>query len=99
LRWFLIGFTALLFWKSNFYFKVNKRVHQMPVLLGFFLVSLFIWFAENIGTYNKTWVYPNQAHEWHMVSASKITAWFLLMIVSTILVSVVHKPQIIDKDV
>ena len=98
MRWLLIGFTSLLFWKANFYFKVNKRIHQMPVLLGFFLVSLFIWFAENIATYSRIWVYPNQAHEWHMVSASKLTAWFLLMIVSTILVSIVHKPQSISEN-
>lgn len=98
LRWLLIGATAVLFYKSNFYYKVNKRVHKMPVILGFFLVSLFIWFAENIATYSRIWIYPNQTYEWQMVSINKITAWFLLMIVSTILVTIVHKPQLVSKN-
>ena len=99
LRWLLIAMTAVLFWKSHFYYKVNKKVHKMPVMMGFFLVSLFIWFAENIATYSRIWIYPSQVHEWHMVSASKLTAWFLLMIVSTILVSIVQKPQLIEQKV
>jgi len=32
----------------------------MPLLLGLFLVALFIWFAENLGTLSKTWLYPSQ---------------------------------------
>lgn len=98
MRWLLIALTTVLFFKSNFYYKVNKRVHKMPVVLGFFLVSLFIWIAENIATYSRIWIYPNQTHQWQMVSISKLTAWFLLMIVSTILVSTVHKPQIVSEN-
>ena len=32
----------------------------MPLLLGFTLVALFIWFAENIGTFTAAWIYPHQ---------------------------------------
>ena len=93
MRWVLITYTCIIFYRTNFYFIVNKKTRKMPMLLGFFLVSLFIWFAENIATYCRIWIYPDQVIEWHMVSPSKLTAWFLLMIVSYVLVSIVHKPQ------
>ena len=32
----------------------------MPLLLGLFLVAVFIWIAENLGTLTHTWVYPRQ---------------------------------------
>ena len=65
----------------------------MPLLLGFVLVSLFIWFAENIGTASRVWLYPNQAAGWSPVSAAKLGSWFLLMIVSYVLVTLVNRPE------
>lgn len=93
MRWALIIFTCVIFMRTSFYFIVNKKTRRMPMILGFFLVSLFIWLAENVATYCRIWIYPNQLIEWHMVSPAKLTAWFLLMIVSYVLVSIVHKPQ------
>lgn len=60
----------------------------MPLLLGFFLVALFIWFGENLGTASHTWLYPAQARAWTMVSPAKLTSWFLLMLVSYTMVAV-----------
>ena len=54
----------------------------MPLLLGLFLVALFIWFAENIGTLHPTWLYPHQMSRWSMVSLGKLSSWFLLLIIS-----------------
>ena len=54
----------------------------MPLLLGFALVALFIWFAENIGTAMGVWLYPGQLVHWSLVPVAKLTSWFLLMIVS-----------------
>ncbi|MNY23902.1 hypothetical protein D3C86_1575860 [compost metagenome] len=65
----------------------------MPLLLGYFLVALFIWFAENLGTFARAWVYPGQSDGWEMVSLNKLGAWFLLMIISVVLVSLVHRPE------
>jgi uncharacterized membrane protein YoaT (DUF817 family) len=62
----------------------------MPLLLGFFLVALFIWFAENIATFSNAWLYPDQKDGWSMVSPHKLVAWYLLMIISFVLVSLVH---------
>jgi uncharacterized membrane protein YoaT (DUF817 family) len=64
----------------------------MPLLLGFGLVALFIWFGENIGTFTDAWVYPNQRNGWQMVQVGKFGSWLLLMIISFILVTLVHRP-------
>jgi uncharacterized membrane protein YoaT (DUF817 family) len=62
LRIVLFAAAALLFWRTSVYFKVWDEYRSMPLLLGLGLVSLFIWLAENIGTYTKTWLYPSQHH-------------------------------------
>jgi len=59
----------------------------MPVLLGFFMVGLFVWFGENIGTFLSAWQYPNQAGGWQLVPPSKLSSWFLLFIVSFLLIA------------
>jgi uncharacterized membrane protein YoaT (DUF817 family) len=59
----------------------------MPMNLAFMLIAFFIWIAENISTYLDAWKYPSQAHAWTVVSAGKITSWFLLVIVSFIIVA------------
>ena len=66
---------------------------SMPLLLGLALVSLFIWFSENIGTFTKIWLYPSQRHGWSMVSFDKLGSWFLLLIISYTLVSLVNAPR------
>ena len=53
-------------------------------------IALFIWFAENIGTFAAAWVYPNQKDGWAMVSPAKLGSWFLLMILSYAMVAAVH---------
>ena len=65
----------------------------MPFLLGFLLVALFIWFAENLGTWAKAWAYPGQEDGWEPVSLAKLGSWFLLMIISVVLVSLVNRPE------
>ncbi|MCX5511850.1 DUF817 family protein, partial [Pseudomonas sp. BJa3] len=56
-------------------------------------VALFIWFAENIGTFANAWRYPNQSQGWELVSIAKLGSWFLLMIISYVMVSLVSRPQ------
>jgi uncharacterized membrane protein YoaT (DUF817 family) len=70
----------------------------MPLLLGFLLVALFIWIAENVGTWSRAWIYPRQANGWTPVSISKLGAWYLLMIISFVLVSFVHTPRPVDEE-
>jgi len=91
IRWFLFGFSAVIFWKTKVHFKILKKERSMPLLLGFVLVSFFIWIAENIGTLTSVWLYPSQYSGWELVSLSKIGSWYLLMIVSFVLVSLVYR--------
>ena len=85
--------TALLFGRGWFFFTADRRRRSMPLLLGYFLVALFIWFAENLGTLGRAWVYPGQEAGWEMVSLAKLGSWFLLMIISVVMVSWVHRPE------
>jgi uncharacterized membrane protein YoaT (DUF817 family) len=90
IRLWLFAVTALLFWRTRVYFTPFRKERWMPLLLGWFLVATFIWFAENIGTFAHAWSYPNQKHGWEMVSPMKLGAWYLLMIISFVMVSLVH---------
>lgn len=94
IRVFLLVLTVILFFKCFVFFRVLDVYRSMPLLLGWLLVAFFIWFAENVATYFNIWIYPSQKDGWHMVSLSKWMAWFLLMILSFVLVSIVQKPRI-----
>lgn len=87
-RLLLIPAVFILFWKTRVHFTVveGKR-RSMPLNLGFLLIAFFIWIAENISTYLGAWKYPDQVHVWNVVSTSKITSWFLMVIISFIIVA------------
>jgi uncharacterized membrane protein YoaT (DUF817 family) len=89
----LFVFSALIFWRTWFVFIPDRSQRRMPMFMGLLLVSLFIWLAENLGTFASAWVYPNQRDGWELVPISKIGAWYLLMLLSFVLVSLVHKPE------
>jgi uncharacterized membrane protein YoaT (DUF817 family) len=96
LRLLLFAVAAALFGRATVYFRVWQVHRSMPLLLGLTLVSLFIWLSENVGTLTRTWIYPSQSHGWAMVSAGKFGSWFLLLIVSYTLVSLVNSPREMD---
>jgi hypothetical protein len=37
------------------------------------------------------WLYPAQRHGWHMVPLGKLGAWLLLMVISYVMVSALHR--------
>ena len=92
-RTVLFAATFLLFARTWVYFKVWRVHRRMPLLVGFALVALFIWFAENIGTFTAAWMYPHQRTGWSLVTIGKLGAWFLLMIISYALVAALNKPE------
>jgi uncharacterized membrane protein YoaT (DUF817 family) len=92
-RLVLFALTAVLFARCWVYFRIWRDYRRMPLLLGFTLVALFIWLAENIGTFANAWRYPNQSGGWEWVSFAKLGSWFLLMIISYVMVSVVNRPR------
>jgi uncharacterized membrane protein YoaT (DUF817 family) len=93
----LFAAALLLFGRTWVHFRVWRVHRRMPLLLGFTLVALFIWLAENIGTFTAAWVYPTQKAAWQMVSRGKLGAWFLLMIIRYTLVAALHGVQRYDR--
>ncbi len=90
IRWGLFALSALIWRDTWFEFTPDLKPRRVPVLLGALLVAFFIWIAENLGTFATAWVYPSQKHGWALVPAGKIDAWYLLVMLSFILVTVVH---------
>lgn len=84
--------AAVLFARTQVHYCVWRWRHRMPLLFGFTLVALFIFIAENVATLAGTWLYPSQENGWQPVSFQKWPAWFLLMILSWVLVTLVHRP-------
>ena len=96
IRYALFAFSVLIFWRTWFVFTPDETPRRMPMLMGALLVSLFIWFAENLGTFAAAWVYPSQREGWHVVPLEKMGSWYLLMLLSFVLVTLVHKPEAAD---
>jgi len=96
MRYVLFAVTVVLFLRTTVHYRVFRFRHRMPLLVGFLLVALFIWFAENIGTWSRAWLYPGQGDAWTPVSIQKLGAWYLLMIISFVLVTLVHRPKPLD---
>ncbi|MGN9777148.1 DUF817 domain-containing protein [Micromonospora sp. H33] len=92
-RWLLIAAVALVFGRCVMHFRIFRFRWRMPLLLAFLLVAFFIWLAENIATWSNAWLYPSQVGGWHPVSAAKLASWFLLMIISVVLVTWISPPQ------
>ncbi len=98
-RLLLFGAMLLLFWRTRVYFRVWKEHRWMPLPIGWLLVALFIWFAENISTFSRAWTYPDQHAGWQLVSPSKLGAWYLLMYISFVLVAVIQNPRTPDDQI
>lgn len=94
IRWPLLIASLWMFGGTWIEYTPYKVTRRMPLVVGWFLVALFIWLAENIGTFARIWVYPSQEGAWTPVSPEKILAWYLLMLISFILVAVVHRPVV-----
>ncbi|MBL8157971.1 DUF817 domain-containing protein [bacterium] len=86
-RIILIPAVFVLFARTFITFVPTKRRYSMPLSLGFCLTAFFIWIAENLSTLWGAWQYPDQVHVWNVVSTNKITSWFLMVIISFIIVA------------
>jgi len=96
IRYGLFALALLLYGRCSLHFTVDRVPRHMPMLLSTFLVAFFVWIGENVGTNSGTWIYAGQKIGWHLVSWGKLGSWFLLMFVSFVLVSLIHRPQAPD---
>ena len=92
-RYWLIAGIAIVFRRCSVFFLIDRKYQRMPLLLGFALIAVFIWFAENVGTYSHAWLYPSQMQGWAMVSVGKLGSWFMLTIMSYVMVTWVYRPR------
>jgi uncharacterized membrane protein YoaT (DUF817 family) len=92
-RYLLFAAVIVVYARTWMHFRIFRVRLKMPILVSFLLVAVFIWFAENIGTISEAWTYPNQHDGWQLVSIGKLGSWFLLMIISVVLVTWVYRPQ------
>lgn len=92
-RYLLFAAIGMLFWRTRIYFTAWRKPRWMPLIIGWLLVALFIWLAENIATFANAWAYPDQRDGWQMVSVAKFGSWALLMYISFVLVAAVTQPR------
>lgn len=90
IRWPLVAAVAALYGRSWVYFRLGRQTRRMPTLVSTLLVAVFIWVAENVATFAGVWVYPDQAGGWRPVGLSKLVAWFLLVVLSFVLTTLVR---------
>lgn len=93
LRLLLFVAVAVIFGRTWVYFRPFRAYRRMPLVASFALIALFLWIAEDVATYAHIWIYPHQHGAWHAVRPEKFGSWFLLMIVSYVLIVLVHTPQ------
>lgn len=86
-RWLIIGLLFVVFRRTYVTYNVNGASYKMNIILSFLFIGFFIWIAENVSTFFGAWQYPNQSREWNLVHPGKITSWFLLVIISIIIVA------------
>ena len=87
IRWILLALVFVVFRGVYAEFIVTNRTRRMPVILSFLLIAFFIWLAENMATYLGAWKYPHQLGAWDMVSLKIMSSWYLLVIISFILIA------------
>lgn len=95
-RWLLLVAVVLLWGRTVMTVRLLQRSMRLPLLAVFAGLATVIWLAENIATWGGAWAYPDQLDGWEPVSAAKLVSWFLLMIVSVVLVTWVYPPKPAD---
>ncbi|ANF81445.1 hypothetical protein A3K93_04050 [Acinetobacter sp. NCu2D-2] len=85
-RALLFIWSVVIFWKTKIRFELSLHKFQIPMLPILVLLAFIIWVAENISTFYQIWLYPSQVEKWHMVGWGKLGSWYLLLLLSLVLV-------------
>lgn len=85
-RYLLFLWSVVIFWDTKIKFKLEHHQINVPMLPVLLVLAFIIWIAENISTFYKIWLYPSQVEAWHMVGWGKLGSWYLLLLLSLVLV-------------
>ncbi|MEY2864664.1 MAG: hypothetical protein RLY58_2371 [Pseudomonadota bacterium] len=86
LRLILFAVSLTLFWHTRIHLRLGhtqQKIDFLPLLLG---LAGMVWVAENIATFSNIWLYPSQVNHWHWVGVGKVGSWYLLLLLSLVLV-------------
>ena len=87
LRWYITSLLIIVFWRTKVQFTTNGHQRSMPLVVSFLLIGFFIWVGENMATFLGAWKYASQHEGWKMVSLGKISSWFLLIVLSIVIIA------------
>jgi uncharacterized membrane protein YoaT (DUF817 family) len=90
-RYLLFIILIIMFWKTKFYVELTNKEYKIDPLFSVGLMALFLWLAEQIGTLAQAWVYPNQAQGWKPVSFQMFTSWYMLIVFSFVIITLLYK--------
>jgi uncharacterized membrane protein YoaT (DUF817 family) len=90
-RWIIFALLIFVFWKTKFRVLLTNKWYTFHPLFTNALLAFFVWIGEQVGTFARVWVYPNQSIEWNPVSFQKFTSWYILLIFSFILIVIINK--------
>lgn len=90
LRWPIFVLLVIAFWRTKFHVRITDRVISIHPLISNAFLALFIWLAEQISTFARVWLYPNQAVAWTFVSFHKFTSWYMLLIFSFVIIALLQ---------
>ncbi len=86
IRYALFAWSTWMFWSTKICFRLTHHHITLPMLPVLWLLAFLIWIAENISTFYQIWLYPSQVEAWHMVGWGKLGSWYLLLLLSLVLV-------------
>lgn len=86
IRYALFAWSTWMFWSTTICFRLTHHHITLPMLPVLWLLAFLIWIAENISTFYQIWLYPSQVEAWHMVGWGKLGSWYLLLLLSLVLV-------------
>jgi tRNA dimethylallyltransferase len=89
IRYILFVGLVIVFWKTILEVKLTEKIYRIHPLISNALFAFIIWMSEQVGTFARAWIYPNQAAGWKPVSFHMFTSWYLLLVFSFILIALI----------
>ena len=93
MRWLLFAWTLLLFGRVRIYFTVDRVQRWMPLIVAGAADGLLPVGGGECRHGDRNMALSRRAHGWQLVSLQKLGSWYLLLIISFVLVTIVNRPR------